>query len=106
MTRRAGLVNWGTEEEEEKQETNEPKSDGDEGSEEDSEEDLFEINLEAVNDLKIFPARTSSVLLANCLLPAADISGAVPATSKAWSDLVWFRGFLYVDNLGVESKNA
>ncbi|CAN7062078.1 unnamed protein product [Brassica rapa subsp. trilocularis] len=112
MTSRAGLVNLETEEE--KKEANEPtQSGGEGGDEEDSEEDdLFEINLEAVSDAKSspgnacqrFPARTGSVLLANCLLPAADISGAVPATSRAWNDLVWFRRLLYVENLGTESK--
>ncbi|EOA26311.1 hypothetical protein CARUB_v10024924mg [Capsella rubella] len=115
MTRRAGLLNWGTaEEDEEKQEMNERKSDGDEGSEEDGEDDLFEINLEAVHaltsspsyDWKRFPVRTGSVLLANCLLPAADISSAVPATSKAWNDLVWLRGILYVEKLGLDTKDA
>ncbi|KAG2309177.1 hypothetical protein Bca52824_028925 [Brassica carinata] len=103
MTGHTGLVNRETEEE--KQETKEPKQPCG-GSEEDVEEDdLFEINLEAVSDTQssprnasqIFPARTGSVLLANCLLPAADISGAVPATSGSWSDLVWFRGLLYVE---------
>ncbi|KAL1224325.1 hypothetical protein V5N11_035444 [Cardamine amara subsp. amara] len=113
MTRRAGLVNRGIEEE--KQEANEPKRDGEGGSEEESEDDLFEINLEAVNDTtssltyddcQRFPARTGSVLLANCLLPAADISSAVPATSRAWSDMVWFGGILYVENVRIESKKA
>lgn len=110
MTRCVGLVNRGTEEEEKQ----EPERDGEGSSEEDSEDDLFEINLEAVSDTTTsprydwqrFPARTGSVLLANCLLPAADISCAVPATSRGWSDLVWFRGVLYVGNLGVESKKA
>lgn len=113
MTGNAGLVNLKTEEE--KQEANVPKQcRGEEGSEEDGEEedDLFEINLDSVSDalssrrcdFPRFPARTGSVLLANCLLPAADISGAVPATSRAWSHLVGFRGFLYVEKLGTESK--
>ncbi|KAF8109013.1 hypothetical protein N665_0104s0319 [Sinapis alba] len=111
MTGHAGLVNRETEEE--KQETKEEPKQLCGGSEEDGEEDdLFEINLEALSDMKSsprnacqrFPARTGSVLLANCLLPAADISGAVPATSRGWSDLVWFRGILYVENLGSESK--
>ncbi|KAJ0259694.1 hypothetical protein HA466_0060100 [Hirschfeldia incana] len=113
MTGNTGLVNLKTEEE--KQEANVPKQcRGEGGSEEDGEEDdLFEINLEAVSDTKSspsrnacqrFPARTGSVLLANCLLPAADISGAVPATSRAWSHLVGFRGLLYVEKLGTESK--
>ncbi|CAH8387177.1 unnamed protein product [Eruca vesicaria subsp. sativa] len=108
MTGHAGLVNLGTEEE--KQEANEPKQPGGEGGSE--EDDLFEINLEALSDTKSspryecqrFPTRTGSVLLANCLLPAADISGAVPATSNAWSDRVRFRGFFYVENLRTESK--
>ncbi|CAA7060870.1 unnamed protein product [Microthlaspi erraticum] len=110
MARRAGLVNRGTEEE--KQEANEAKRDSEEGSEEDGEEDdLFEINLDAVSDTTSSPppydwerppAKTGSVLLANCLLPAAEISGAVPATSSAWSESVWFRGFLYIEALGTE----
>lgn len=112
MTRRDGLGNWGIDEE--KQEANGPKRDGEGGSEEESEEDLFEINLEAVNDTtssltydwQRYPARTGSVLLANCLLPAADISSAVPATSRAWSDMVWFRRILYVENVEIESKKA
>ncbi|CAH8302099.1 unnamed protein product [Eruca vesicaria subsp. sativa] len=29
--------------------------------------------------------------------------GAVPATLRARSDLVWFRGFFYVENLGTEN---
>lgn len=109
MTGNAGLVNLKTEEE--KQEANVPKQcRGEEGSEEDGEEDdLFEINLDSVSDARSsdclrFPARTGSVLLANCLLPAADISGAVPATSRAWSHMVGFRGFLYVEKLGTASK--
>lgn len=113
MTRRAGLVNRGTEEE--KQEASEAKRDGEAGSDEDGEEDdLFEINLDAVSDKtssppydwQRFPARTGSVLLANCLLPAAEISGAVPANSRAWSELVWLRGFLYFENIRIESKKS
>ncbi|RID67104.1 hypothetical protein BRARA_D02205 [Brassica rapa] len=108
MTGHAGLSNMETEEE--KQEADVPKQGG--GEEDCEEDDLFEINLEAVSDAKSsrryecqrFPARTGSVLLANCLLPAADISGAVPATSRAWNDLVWFKKLLYVENLGTESK--
>lgn len=101
MTRRAGLVNRETEEE--KQEARKTTGDGGGGSEEECEEDdLFEINLEVVKssppyDWQRFPAKTGSVLLANCLLPASEISGAVPATSRAWSDMVLFRGFLYVE---------
>ncbi|KAG7643301.1 hypothetical protein ISN44_As02g031230 [Arabidopsis suecica] len=113
MTRCVGLVNRGTEEEE-KQEANEPEHDGEGSSEEDGEDDLFEINLEAVSDTATsppydwqrLPARTGSVLLANCLLPAAEISNAVPATSRGWSDLVWSRGVLYVDNQRIEGKNT
>ncbi|XP_018813649.1 uncharacterized protein LOC108985703 [Juglans regia] len=47
-------------------------------------EDLFEINLEAVNSIpppyywdSYFTA-TGNALLANCLLPISDVSGAVP----------------------------
>ncbi|CAN8287436.1 unnamed protein product [Cochlearia groenlandica] len=113
MTGCASLVHQGTQQEEETQQAKEPKHDNDVGGneKEDEEDDLFEINLEAVSDTKPSPpswqrspARTGSVLLANCLLPAAEISCAVPATTRAWSDLVWFRGCLYVQNLGTENK--
>lgn len=49
------------------------------------EEDLFEIDLEAVNHMSAphywdsyFTSSTGSALLANCLLPVSDISSAVP----------------------------
>ncbi|OMO68309.1 hypothetical protein COLO4_29766 [Corchorus olitorius] len=54
--------------------------------EEEEEEDLFEINLEAVNNIppphywEAFYTATSSALLANCLLPISDLSTAVPST--------------------------
>lgn len=51
-------------------------------------EDLFEINLEAVNSIppphywdSYFTA-TGNALLANCLLPISDVSGAVPILPK------------------------
>lgn len=56
------------------------------GMEED--EDLFEIDLEAVNAIppphywESYNTSTGSALLANCLLPISDISDAVPACSS------------------------
>lgn len=57
-------------------------------------EDLFEINLEAVNSIppphywdSYFTA-TGNVLLANCLLPISDVSSAVPIVSKDVSSAV------------------
>ncbi|XP_021908786.1 uncharacterized protein LOC110822865 [Carica papaya] len=53
------------------------------------EEELFEINLETVNNIppphywESYFTATGSALLANCLLPIADVSSAVPAMSKA-----------------------
>ena len=52
------------------------------------EDDLFEIDLEAVNNIP--PPRywesgvtaTESALLANCLLPISDLSSAVPMVSR------------------------
>ncbi|CAF2292552.1 unnamed protein product [Brassica napus] len=92
MTGHAGLSNMETEEE--KQEADVPKQGG--GEEDCEEDDLFEINLEAVSDAKSsrryecqrFPARTGSVLLANCLLPAADIS--VPCRRRQGLGMIWF----------------
>ncbi|KAL7137388.1 hypothetical protein ABFS83_10G088400 [Erythranthe nasuta] len=66
--------------------------------EEDDDEDLFEINLEIVN--KIPPPQyyfwdsyfnfttSSSALLANCLLPIADVSCAVPTVMRAYDALL------------------
>ncbi|KAF5188848.1 hypothetical protein FRX31_021563 [Thalictrum thalictroides] len=59
------------------------------GEEED--DDLFEINLELVKHIPppryreegFSPAKTT-VLLANCLLPIADVSRAIPA--NCWRD--------------------
>lgn len=51
-------------------------------------EDLFEINLEAVNSIPpphywdSYFTTSGSALLANCLLPISDVSGAVPIVSK------------------------
>ncbi|KAG2682946.1 hypothetical protein I3843_10G008600 [Carya illinoinensis] len=57
-------------------------------------EDLFEINLEAVDSIppphywdSYFTA-TGNALLANCLLPISDVSGAVPIVSKDVSGTV------------------
>ncbi|OWM82522.1 uncharacterized protein LOC116208775 [Punica granatum] len=57
------------------------------------EEDLFEIDLEAVNSIpppkyywgSYCANTTGTALLANCLLPAADISSAVPASASVTS---------------------
>ncbi|XP_022767114.1 uncharacterized protein LOC111311733 [Durio zibethinus] len=60
---------------------------------EDEEEELFEINLEAVNSIppphywEAFFTATSSALLANCLLPISDLSSAVPTVSTAYTTL-------------------
>ncbi|XVE96454.1 hypothetical protein REPUB_Repub02eG0223000 [Reevesia pubescens] len=57
------------------------------------EEELFEINLEAVNSIpqphywEAFFTATSSALLANCLLPISDLSSAIPTVSSACSTL-------------------
>ncbi|KAK4281646.1 hypothetical protein QN277_013113 [Acacia crassicarpa] len=51
-------------------------------------EDLFEIDLEAVNAIppphywESYYTSTGNALLANCLLPISDISVAVPAGSS------------------------
>ena len=56
---------------------------------EDEEEELFEINLEAVDCIppphywEAFFTATSSALLANCLLPISDLSSAIPTVSTA-----------------------
>ena len=56
---------------------------------EDEEEELFEINLEAVNSIppphywEAFFTATSNALLANCLLPISDLSSAIPTVSTA-----------------------
>ncbi|GFQ06928.1 hypothetical protein PHJA_002836800 [Phtheirospermum japonicum] len=62
--------------------------------EEEEDGDLFEINLEIVN--KIPPPHywdsyftsTSNTLLANCLLPIADVSSAVPMVMRACDALL------------------
>lgn len=52
-------------------------------------DDLFEIDLEAVNAMpppqywESYHTSTGNALLANCLLPISDISVAVPACSSA-----------------------
>ncbi|KAI5664775.1 hypothetical protein M9H77_24098 [Catharanthus roseus] len=66
------------------------------GKEEEEEEDeLFEIDFEAVNKMATQPtycwdweisssyvtSNTSTTLLANCLLPISDVSSAVPTTT-------------------------
>ncbi|GKV38960.1 hypothetical protein SLE2022_079260 [Rubroshorea leprosula] len=60
-----------------------------EEEQEEEEEELFEINLEAVNSIPPPPhycethvTATGSALFANCLLPIADVSSAIPM-SKA-----------------------
>ncbi|KAL7096639.1 hypothetical protein ACP275_10G091400 [Erythranthe tilingii] len=66
--------------------------------EDEEEEDLFEINLEIVNN---FPppqycywesyfnfTASSNALLANCLLPIADVSCAVPTVMRACDALI------------------
>ncbi|EEF33641.1 conserved hypothetical protein [Ricinus communis] len=61
---------------------------------EDDEEELFEIDIEAVNSIppphyweSYFTAAGSSALLANCLLPIADVSSAVPTPSTVCNAL-------------------
>ncbi|KAJ8754746.1 hypothetical protein K2173_012135 [Erythroxylum novogranatense] len=55
---------------------------------EEEEEELFEIDLEAVNNLppphywESYFTATRSTLFANCLLPIADVSSAVPIASS------------------------
>lgn len=57
------------------------------------EEDLFEIDLEAVNSIPppyywdSYVTATGNALLANCLLPISDLSSAVPMVSKACNAL-------------------
>lgn len=54
-------------------------------------EDLFEIDLDAVNCIppphywESHYTSTENALLANCLMPISDISSAVPAASSAVS---------------------
>ncbi|XAR69735.1 hypothetical protein NMG60_11001440 [Bertholletia excelsa] len=60
-----------------------------EEEEEEEEEELFEIDLEVVNNLPpphywdSISTATNHALLANCLLPISDISGAVPIVFKS-----------------------
>lgn len=65
--------------------------------EDEEEEDLFEINLEIFNKIpppeycweSYFTATTTSnTLLANCLLPIADVSSAVPMVMRACDALL------------------
>ncbi|KAA8518588.1 hypothetical protein F0562_016062 [Nyssa sinensis] len=57
------------------------------------EEELFEINLEVVNNIppphywESYFTATSNALLANCLLPIAAVSSAVPMVTKACEPL-------------------
>ncbi|KAL0410093.1 UNVERIFIED_CONTAM: hypothetical protein Slati_3599000 [Sesamum latifolium] len=67
----------------------------DDEEEEEDEGDLFEINLEIVNKIppphyweSYFTATTNTVLLANCLLPVADVSSAVPMVMRACDALL------------------
>lgn len=63
--------------------------------EDEEEEDLFEINLEIVNNIPppqycwdTYFLPTTNTLLANCLLPIADVSCAVPMVSSSpWSGI-------------------
>ncbi|KAE9612452.1 hypothetical protein Lal_00033265 [Lupinus albus] len=58
---------------------------------EEDDEDLFEIDLEAVNCIQPLPhywdshyiSTENNALLANCLMPISDISNAVPACNNA-----------------------
>lgn len=56
-------------------------------------EDLFEIDLEAVNSIPppyywdSYVTATGNARMANCLLPISDVSSAVPTVSKACSAL-------------------
>lgn len=56
-------------------------------------EDLFEIDLEAVNSIPppyywdSYVTATGNALMANCLLPISDVSGAVPMVSEACNAL-------------------
>lgn len=56
--------------------------------EEEEEEELFEINLEVVNSIppphyfENYFTATGNTLFANCLLPIADVSSAIPIVSK------------------------
>ncbi|KAK4345787.1 hypothetical protein RND71_035963 [Anisodus tanguticus] len=68
-----------------------------EEEEEEEEEELFEIDLELVNNISpphynlesYFTTATSScTLLANCLLPIADVSSAIPTTTKACDNFI------------------
>ena len=81
--------------------------DGDE-EEEEEEDDLFEINLDAVNTIppphywESCYTRTGNTLLANCLLPIADVSNAVPilvpSNSNTFSSLRGMCNFLMIFN--------
>ncbi|OAY40873.1 hypothetical protein MANES_09G056350v8 [Manihot esculenta] len=85
---------------------------------EDEEEELFEIDLDAVDRIppphywESYFTATSSALLANCLLPIADVSCAVPTSSTLSSvlslteHLVFFRFQNFQDFLGhTDEKN-
>ncbi|XVF07693.1 hypothetical protein REPUB_Repub06bG0161900 [Reevesia pubescens] len=67
---------------------------------EDNEEELFEINLEAVDSIppphywEAFFTATSSALLANCLLPISDLNSAIPAVSTVCSSTLSREGRL------------
>ncbi|XP_010527642.1 PREDICTED: uncharacterized protein LOC104804951 [Tarenaya hassleriana] len=78
-----------------------------EGDEElEEEEELFEINLEEAVDPpydwgKCPAAATGSVLMANCLLPAAEVSGAVPTRTAVWTEFVRFGVGFSVDGFRI-----
>ncbi|KAI4348977.1 hypothetical protein L6164_009636 [Bauhinia variegata] len=71
-------------------------------------EDLFEIDLEAVNCMPppqywdSYCTSTGSALLANCLLPISDISSAVPASHAAAASLpATTNVFLFTDSMSL-----
>lgn len=68
--------------------------------EEEDEGDLFEINLEIVNEIPppqyyYFTATTNTTLLANCLLPVADVSCAVPIMMTSFPGIGEDRSFSF-----------
>lgn len=91
--------------------------------EDDDDEDLFEIDLDAVCDLpppyywESCLTVTANTLFANCLVPITDVSSAVPManpkdTNQAWLGpgsrrVIWVRGAEPVQSfVGVSSSGA
>lgn len=79
---------------------------------EEDDEDLFEIDLDAVNSIipqphnywenNYFISTGGEALLANCLLPISHISSAIPACNNAVSFLITYpkpflRDFGFID---------